>query len=298
MSRAAAPRHRCRRRRRGSAIPVAAAHGSRFPGGARAPARHAAGGAAFARLLLATALLLPAAAWAHPVSEGNAAFVSGAAGAFVGPFAYLGAKHMVTGLDHVLYVVGVVFLLFRLRDVLVAVSLFTLGHSTTLLAGVPLGWQVDAHAVDAVIGLSVVCKALENLWSLSAAPAGGVAVAGVPAVAAAAAGVTGAGRAPRDGGLTALRGAAIFAFGLVHGCGLATRLASLELSPDGLLVNLLSFNAGVEIGQFLVLAIVVGLLSLLRPLPRFGEAAAAVNVALLAAGCVLAVDQGVRFLRA
>ena len=100
---------------------------------------------------------------AHGVTGKNATFVQGIDGPAVGPFLYLGAKHMVTGYDHLLFLVGVIFFLYRLKDVVQYVSLFTIGHSLTLLAGVLGGVRANASIVDAIIGLSVVYKAFENL---------------------------------------------------------------------------------------------------------------------------------------
>src|SRR5262249_10513747 len=147
------------------------------------------------------------------------------------PFLYLGAKHMVTGYDHVLFLVGVVFFLYRLRDVVLYVSMFTLGHSLTLLGGVLSGVGANAHIVDAIIGLSVVYKGVENIGGFSRL------------------------------GLVIDTKLAIFVFGLFHGLGLATKVQDLSMSPDGLLVNLIGFNVGVETGQLLVLVVVVTLLN-------------------------------------
>jgi hypothetical protein len=194
-------------------------------------------------LLAAFALLalLPAAAWAHDISAANRAAVEGLEGPHFLLFAYLGAKHMVTGIDHVLYLIGVVFFLFK----------FT---------------TVNAHIVDAVIGLSVVYKAVENLggfkklgWNFD----------------------------PR---------LAVLAFGLAHGLGLATKLQDLSVSANGLLVNLIGFNVGVEIGQVLVLAVVVFLLNLWRRLPSFEKGALGANCVLLAAGLLLAGQQIAEYL--
>src|SRR2546422_805998 len=90
-------------------------------------------------VLLAIAMLLPILATAHNVSKRDATFVQANTGAAVAPFLYLGAKHMVTGYDHLLFLVGVIFFLYRLRDVVQYVSLFTIGHSLTLLGGVLVG---------------------------------------------------------------------------------------------------------------------------------------------------------------
>lgn len=211
------------------------------------------------RLVLAVlAAALATGAAAHEIGGRDGAFVAAALGPDLAPFAYLGAKHMVTGYDHLLFLVGVVFYLTRLREVALYVSLFSLGHSITLLAGVYLGLRVDPRLVDAVIGASVIYKAFDNL-----------------------------------GGFRTLLGiqpdgrAAVFGFGLVHGFGLATKLQALRLNPDGLLPNLLAFNAGVEIGQFLALALIVLALGAVRRSGALGRLAVSVNVLLMAAGLAL-----------
>jgi hypothetical protein len=181
-------------------------------------------------ILLASlaAVLLPAIALAHGVSEKDATFVESISGAAIGPFMYLGAKHMVTGYDHLLFLVGVIFFLYRLKDIVLYVSLFTLGHSLTLLAGVLGDIPANAYLIDAVIGLSVVYKGFENI-----------------------------------GGFKAFLGwqpdtkVAVTIFGLFHGFGLATKLQELAVSQEGLVANIISFNIGVEIGQFLALAAIL-----------------------------------------
>ena len=182
-------------------------------------------------LALATMLCVPALAQAHGVSEQDATFVESISGAAIGPFMYLGAKHMVTGYDHLLFLVGVIFFLYRLKDVVIYVSLFTLGHSLTLLAGVLGDIRANPYIIDAIIGLSVVYKGFENV-----------------------------------GGFKAFFGwepntkAAVTVFGLFHGFGLATKLQELAVSEEGLVANIVSFNVGVEIGQFMALAaILIGL---------------------------------------
>lgn len=201
-------------------------------------------------------------AFAHNIGGTDAAFVAATRGPDPIPFLYLGAKHMVTGYDHLLFLAGVIFFLFRLRQIALYVSLFSLGHSITLLAGVFFGIHADPHLVDAVIGLSVAYKAFENL-----------------------------------GGFRALFGvqpdsrAAVLVFGLVHGFGLATKLQALNLNPEGLLVNLVSFNVGVEIGQVLALSVILAVMTLWRRTPLFGRTAAGANVLLMLAGFVLAGQQ-------
>lgn len=205
------------------------------------------------------ALLLTATVVAHPMSGSNATFVQSIQGRAIAPFLYLGAKHMVTGYDHLLFLVGVIFFLYRLKDVVLYVSLFTLGHSITLLAGVLGGLQVNPYAIDAVIGLSVVYKAFENI-----------------------------------GGFERLLGVrlntklAVLVFGLFHGLGLATKLQEFSLSQNGLVTNIVSFNVGVEIGQMLALTGVLILFTYWRTRSSFLRHAFVTNAALMAAGFVLA----------
>lgn len=197
--------------------------------------------------------LLAGPAAAHGVALGDQSFLRGLAGVHPGPFIYLGAKHMVTGYDHLLYLAGVIFFLRRLGDVAKYVSLFALGHSITLLFGVLSGLHVNAYLVDAVIGLSVCYKALENLGAR-----------GFPD--------------PR---------LAVFGFGLVHGFGLSSKLQDLELAREGLVANMIFFNIGVEIGQVLALALLFTLLSGLRRRAALAGIAEGANLALFAAGLLL-----------
>src|SRR4029077_15136992 len=108
-------------------------------------------------------LLFPCAAGAHNVSKRDASFVQSNQGAAIFPFIYLGAKHMVTGYDHLAFLVGVIFFLYRMKDIVQYVSLFTLRHTVTLLAGVLGGIRANAYIVDAIIGFSVVYKAFDNI---------------------------------------------------------------------------------------------------------------------------------------
>ena len=217
------------------------------------------GVAAFVSLL---AVAFATAALAHNIGGTDAAFVAATRGPDPVPFLYLGAKHMVTGYDHLLFLVGVVFFLFRMRDIALYVSLFSLGHSITLLAGVYFQIRVEPHLVDAVIGLSVAWKALENLGGFRT--------------------LFGVQPDPR---------AAVFGFGLIHGFGLATKLQALNLNPDGLLANLLAFNVGVEIGQGLALLVILAAMVLWRRTRTFEPMAQGVNVLLMLAGFILAGHQ-------
>jgi hypothetical protein len=211
--------------------------------------------------VVALAAAFAAPAFAHAIGGKDAAFVAATTGPDPFPFIYLGAKHMVTGYDHLLFLAGVVFFLYRLRDVLLYVSLFSLGHSTTLLLGVLFNWHVSSHLVDAIIGLSVCYKAFENLGGF------------------------------RRLGFELDTRIAVGAFGLAHGLGLATKLQALHLRPNGLIANLVSFNIGVEIGQLLALSVILGLITLWRLSPTFNRFALATNALILLAGVVLTGEQ-------
>jgi hypothetical protein len=195
---------------------------------------------------------------AHGVTGKDALFLQGVKGAAVGPLMYLGAKHMVTGYDHLAFLVGVIFFLYRVRDVLLYVSLFTLGHSITLLGGVLGGIHANAYLVDAVIGLSVVYKALDNMDAF-----------------------------PRFLGFQPDARAGVLVFGLFHGFGLATKLQEFALAPSGLVANIVSFNVGVEIGQFVALTLVLALLTAWRARPGYLRHAFATNAVLMACGLLL-----------
>jgi hypothetical protein len=198
-------------------------------------------------------LIVASPAFSHGVAAQDQGFLASASGLHLGPFVYLGAKHMVTGYDHLLYLVGVIFFLAKLRDVALFVSLFALGHSITLLTGVLSGVHVNAYIIDAIIGLSICYKALENLRVIG----------GIP---------------PK---------LAVFGFGLAHGLGLSSKLQDLSLSPDGLVGNMLAFNLGVEIGQVLALVVLFWALSWLRRRRDFSVISNAANLALFTAGLIL-----------
>jgi HupE / UreJ protein len=213
--------------------------------------------AAFLAIVLIS-LLWPAAAGAHNVSKRDASFVESTKGAAIGPFLYLGAKHMVTGYDHLMFLVGVIFFLYKLKDIVQYVSLFTLGHSVTLLAGVLGGIHANSYVIDAIIALSVVYKAFDNMDGFK-----------------------------RFFGFEPNARAAVLIFGLFHGFGLATKLQELTLSKNGLIINIISFNVGVEIGQVLALTAVLIGLSYWRMHKSFLRDAFATNTALMAGGFTL-----------
>ena len=212
--------------------------------------------------LLAGLLLLPALALAHGVADKDAAFIQANPGLQIVPFLYLGAKHMVTGYDHLLFLAGVIFFLYRLRDVALYVTMFSIGHSITLLSGVLSGIHVNPFLVDAVIGLSVAYKAFDNLGGF-----------------------------PLVFGFQPNTKAVVLGFGLVHGFGLATKLQALKLSMDGLVANIVAFNVGVEIGQIVALTVILTLMVWWRTTRGFQRHATTANLILMGAGFVLAESQ-------
>ncbi len=207
---------------------------------------------------LGIALLLAAPVLAHSVATGDQSYIEATSGVQLVPFMYLGAKHMVTGYDHLLFLFGVIFFLYRMKDVATYVTLFAIGHSTTLLAGVLMGTNVSSYLVDAIIGLSVVYKALDNLGAYR-----------------------------RWFGVQPNTKAAVLIFGFFHGFGLATKVQEFAMSRDGLVENLIAFNVGVEIGQILALAGILIAMGFWRRTSSFGRHAFTVNVALMTAGFIL-----------
>jgi hypothetical protein len=209
-------------------------------------------------LALGMLLLFCLPALAHGVAGGDAAFLETAEGVQFWPYLYLGAKHMFTGYDHLLFLLGVIFFLYGMRDVAIYVTMFSVGHSITLLFGVLSGIKLDAYIVDAIIGFSVVYKAFDNLGGFQ-----------------------------RILGYSPNQKAVVLVFGLIHGFGLATKLQDLNLSPDGLVPNMIAFNIGVELGQLAALAFILTALNLWRSRPGFTSQAALVNVLVMAAGFAL-----------
>jgi len=209
-------------------------------------------------LIALISILLPVGAFAHGVYETTRAFLQSNTGVQIIPFLYIGAKHMVTGYDHLLFLVGVLFFLYKSRDVLLYVSMFTLGHSLTLLFGVINDIQVNAYLIDAIIGLSVVYKGFDNLGGFK-----------------------------KTIGFTPNPKTAVLIFGLFHGFGLATKLQEFQLPSDGLIANLIAFNVGVELGQFSALAFILLLINYWRKHNSFNRFATNTNCLLMSAGFML-----------
>ncbi|WP_313915955.1 HupE/UreJ family protein [Tahibacter sp.] len=203
-------------------------------------------------------MLVSASAFAHGVAGDDKAFIENSTGTQLVPFIYLGAKHMVTGYDHLLFLFGVIFFLYRMRDVGLYVTLFAVGHSVTLLYGVLSGTHVNPYLVDAIIGFSVVYKALDNLGAFQ-----------------------------RFFGVQPNTKAAVLIFGFFHGFGLATKLQEFTLSPDGLVANIVAFNVGVELGQLIALGGILIAISVWRRSDAFRRQAFAANALLMTAGFVL-----------
>jgi hypothetical protein len=205
-------------------------------------------------------------ALAHGVAAGDKGYIQETSGVVFLPFVYLGAKHMITGYDHLLFLFGVIFFLYRMKDVGIYVTMFAIGHSLTLLLGVLTGVSVSSYLIDAIIGLSVVYKALDNLGAYQ-----------------------------RWFGVQPNTKAATLIFGLFHGFGLATKLQDFEVSRDGLLANLVAFNIGVELGQLLALGGILILMGFWRKTAGFWRHAYTTNVVLMTLGFVLTGYQLVGF---
>ncbi|PSF08456.1 HupE/UreJ family protein [Marinobacter halophilus] len=195
---------------------------------------------------------------AHAVAEGDKGYIQEITGINLIAFIYLGAKHMVTGYDHLLFLLGVVFFLYRMQQIAIYVSLFALGHSTTMLLGVYFNIGINSYLIDAIIGLSVVYKALDNLGAYQ-----------------------------RWFGFQPNTKAATLIFGFFHGFGLSSKIIEYDISPDGLAPNLLAFNVGVEIGQLIALAMILIVMSFWRKTDGFFRHAYTANVAMMGAGFLL-----------
>jgi hypothetical protein len=202
--------------------------------------------------------LLSTAALAHAVAEGDKGYIQEISGVHILPFIYLGAKHMVTGYDHILFLFGVIFFLYRLKDIGLYVTLFAIGHSITMLLGVYFNIGINSYIIDAIIGLSVVYKALDNMGAYQ-----------------------------RWFGWQPNTKAATLIFGLCHGFGLSSKILDYDIAPDGLLPNLIAFNVGVEIGQLLALAAILIVMGYWRRTDSFWRHAYSANTVMMTAGFVL-----------
>lgn len=210
------------------------------------------------KVLYGFLFLMPVLLAAHGVTTGDQGYIQEITGINFIPFMYLGAKHMVTGYDHLLFLIGVIFFLYRMKDIGIYVSLFAVGHSSTLLFGVFADINVSAYIIDAIIGFSVAYKALDNLGAYQ-----------------------------RWFGFQPNTKIATLVFGLFHGFGLATKILEFEIAPDGLLPNLIAFNLGVEAGQLLALSAILIIISYWRKNGKFINHAYSANVVLMTAGFIL-----------
>lgn len=210
-------------------------------------------------LFVLSAFSMPAStALAHNVTPGDAGYIQEIWGVHLIPFTYLGAKHMVTGYDHILFLLGVVFFLYKMKEVAIYVSLFAIGHSVTMLLGVWYGWGINAYIIDAIIGFSVVYKALDNMGAYK-----------------------------RWFAFQPNTKAATLIFGLLHGTGLASKILEYRIAEDGLLPNLLAFNIGVELGQLTALAVILIVMGYWRKSPNFMRQAYTTNVIMMSMGFML-----------
>jgi hypothetical protein len=196
--------------------------------------------------------------FAHGVDDNTRVFLEQNVGVQFFPFMYIGAKHMFTGYDHILFLVGVIFFLYRSRDVLLYVSMFTVGHSITLFGGVLGDIHINPYLIDAIIGFSVVYKGFDNLDGFN-----------------------------RVFGKQPSTKVAVLIFGLFHGFGLATKIQEFGLASQGLVTNLIAFNIGVELGQFMALIFIVIVINFWRNLSSFQRFSSITNTMLMSAGLIL-----------
>lgn len=208
-------------------------------------------------LIVAATLYAPS-VWAHAVAEGDKGYIQEIYGVHILPFMYLGAKHMVTGYDHLLFLFAVIFFLYRLKDIAIYVTLFAIGHSTTMLLGVIFDFGINSYLIDAIIGLSIVYKALDNLGAYQS-----------------------------WFGVQPNTKLATLIFGFCHGFGLASKLIDYDIAPQGLIPNLLAFNVGVELGQLTALAMILIVMGWWRRTPSFLDRAYTLNAAAMSCGFLL-----------
>lgn len=211
-------------------------------------------------LVAVLAMLLVSQAFGHGMSEAEKQSIIDGGNL---RYLWIGATHMLSGYDHLLFVFGIIFFLTKFRDIVKYITAFTLGHSATLIWATFNGIQINYFLIDAIIGLSVAYIAFANIdgfkkyWDI---------------------------KAPN---LLVM----IIALGLIHGLGLSTRLQQLPLSADHLLLNIIAFNIGIELGQVLALSVMLLLLAGWRKSASFAQFSRISNVFLVVAGFYLALMQ-------
>jgi hypothetical protein len=209
---------------------------------------------------IAVLLMWPEYAAAHGMSEADKlAIVEGGNLRYM----WLGATHMLTGYDHLLFVFGIIFFLTSFKEIVKYVTAFTVGHSVTLIFATVNGIQLNYFIIDAIIGLSVAYIAFSNIDGFRK-------LLGI-----------------EPPNLMMM----IVGLGLIHGCGLSTRLQELPLSEDGLILNIISFNVGIELGQVAALAVMILLIAGWRKTESFRPFSLASNYGLIIAGFVLFLMQ-------
>lgn len=210
--------------------------------------------------------------WATPLmahdvtSKDHALLANGDLWAYL----WVGAKHMLTGYDHLLFLLGVIFYLRKTSDVIKFITVFTIGHSITLLSATYLGIQINEYLIDAIIGFSVFYKGFENLGYFEKH------------------------LKFRSPNLLVM----VWVFGLIHGLGLSSRLQSFENGSDRIIHKIITFNIGVEFGQIEALIPIVYIISLIRKNKHYPAFYKAVNTYLLIAGIALICFQLILYLKA
>ena len=210
----------------------------------------------FSALLFLSPLLL----LAHGVSVSDQEILNNGG---LWSYIYVGAKHMVTGYDHLLFLAGVIFYLSGIKDIIRFITAFTIGHSITLLGATYFGITANEHLVDAVIAISVIYKGFENLGGFEKY------------------------LKVKSPNLLLM----VLLFGLIHGFGLSTRLQSFDLGDSQFLSKIICFNVGVELGQILALIPIVFLITQWKTKKSYAAFYRAANTYLVIAGLGLLIYQ-------
>lgn len=217
----------------------------------------------FRQFLTISLLFFPLIVFAHDVNSADQELLRNG-----GLLAYIqvGATHMLTGYDHLLFLAGVLFYLKNFKDIIKFITVFTLGHCITLVGATYLGVNANEHLVDSLIAISVLYKGFENLNGFKKLKI----------------------QAPNLLFMVGL-------FGLIHGFGLSTKLQSFDMDKEQFLSKILCFNLGVETGQILALIPIVFLITLSRKHKQFLAFYKAINWYLVLAGIALFLFQLYRY---
>ncbi len=175
----------------------------------------------------------------------------------IGQFILLGIEHILTGYDHMAFLLALIVIGLSIKEVLKIITAFTVAHSITLLLAAMQVVSLNSRIVESVIAFSICFVALENLFKKK----------------------------------VNYRWLVTFGFGLIHGFGFASVLQELIVGKSNLLVSVVSFNLGVEVGQLMIFLVLLPVLYLLKSKMEFRKVTFGVSLAIFMLGFTWLIER-------